>query len=63
MTVKIRQSMVIRPAGESALRWAGDWVKAWTAQGWQKTGMWSDRDEVVAEITCETEVGDAVQAT
>lgn len=63
MIVRIRQSMVITPAGEGALRWAGDWVKAWTAQGWQKAGMWSDSGEVCAEITCEAEVGDEVQTT
>ena len=60
MTVRIRQSMVITPAGENgaALKWARDWVKAWTAIGWEKAGIWSESGEVVAEIFCETEVGD-----
>lgn len=65
MTIRIRQSMVITPSGdtEAALKWARDWVNAWTAMGWHKAGIWSESGEVVAEIFCETEVGDDAMET
>ena len=53
MTVRIRQSMVISPPGDTdaALKWARDWVNAWTALGWQKAGIWSEWSHPTAAST------------